>query len=311
MRKLTPLLLAAAVGVGSTLGLVAPAQAATVVSVKKIANPAPGEIGTTVTIKPSVSVSKNVRVSSSLLNVSLDGKAVVRNQKSATLKRTALSVTYNVSTVVKYRVRDSKGKLGPTRQKSLRQTLTVKPVYTTKCATPAGFESVVLGDTPSKGDTIGTVAKKLGEPLDGESITLKQLRSDAVKENNQETVAAIDSLYERGYTPATVLSAYAFEGWCCQPRCSYSRRAAASWSRTTSLSASPRSSAHASTASRSTDPTPAPRASGFTNSRDRTGPSGPARTHTCPSTRPSTSATQARSTSPARNAQPTSDPRTG
>jgi hypothetical protein len=212
LRKLTPLLLAAAVGVGSTLGLVAPAQAATVVSVKKIANPAPGEIGTTVTIKPSVSVSKNVRVSSSLLNVSLDGKAVVRNQKSATLKRTALSVTYNVSTVVKYRVRDSKGKLGPTRQKSLRQTLTVKPVYTTKCATPAGFESVVLGDTPSKGDTIGTVAKKLGEPLDGESITLKQLRSDAVKENNQETVAAIDSLYERGYTPATVLSAYAFEG---------------------------------------------------------------------------------------------------
>ncbi|MEH3068197.1 MAG: hypothetical protein PGN15_09145 [Aeromicrobium erythreum] len=136
MRKLTPLLLAAAVGVGSTLSLVAPAQAATVVSVKKIANPAPGEIGTTVTIKPSVSVSKNVRVSSSLLNVSLDGKAVVRNQKSATLKRTALSVTYNVSTVVKYRVRDSKGKLGPTRQKSLRQTLTVKPVYTTKCATP-------------------------------------------------------------------------------------------------------------------------------------------------------------------------------
>lgn len=212
MRKLTPLLLAAAVGVGSTLGLVAPAQAATVVSVKKIANPAPGEIGTTVTIKPSVSVSKNVRVSSSLLNVSLDGKAVVRNQKSATLKRTALSVTYNVSTVVKYRVRDSKGKLGPTRQKSLRQTLTVKPVYTTKCATPAGFESVVVGDAPGTGDTIGGVAKKLGEPLGLFGGTLKQLRADAVQENDVETITFVDSLYERGYVPATEYSVYAFQG---------------------------------------------------------------------------------------------------
>lgn len=159
-----------------------------------------------------MSVSKNVRVSSSRLNVSLDGKAVVRNQKSATLKRAALTETYSVSTVVRYRVKDSKGTLGPTREKSLRQRLTVKPHYAITCATAAGFESVVVGDAPGTGDTLGGVAKKLGEPVTLGRITLKELRAIGVRKDDDELVLVADSLYERGYTPATVASTYDFEG---------------------------------------------------------------------------------------------------
>ena len=73
-------------------------------------------------------------------------------------------------------------------------------------------QPALLGDAPGTGDTIGGVAKKLGEPLGLFGGTLKQLRADAVQENDVETITFVDSLYERGYVPATEYSVYAFQG---------------------------------------------------------------------------------------------------
>jgi hypothetical protein len=104
MRKILPLVLAAVVGVGTTLTLVAPAEAAASVSIKPIADrfAAPGK---TTTIKPVYTKAKNVKVTSARLTVKLGKKTVATSKASVAVKAAADPKTYAITTVVKYKVK--------------------------------------------------------------------------------------------------------------------------------------------------------------------------------------------------------------
>jgi hypothetical protein len=194
MRKILVLLVAALVGVGSPLTLVAPAQAATGVTIKTIADPsaAPGK---TATIKPKYVTSGKVKVTYARLTVRQGSKVVARDKASVALKISADPKVYSVTTVVKYKVK-KKGKYGKTITKSKRQDL-----FAFACATATALKTITYSDLPGTGTTSSAVGKAIGNPQAGDGITLGDLYADG----DEATKAEVEGLYGKGWTSTDVL----------------------------------------------------------------------------------------------------------
>lgn len=211
MRKLLILLVAALVGVGSTLTLVAPAQAATGVTIRTIADPsaAPGK---TATIKPRYSTSGKVKVTSARLTVVQGKKVVAKNKAAVPLKVSADPTIYSVTTVVKYKVK-KKGKYGKTQTRSKKQTL-----VTFACATDAALKKIVLGDAPGTGQTSTSVGKALGNPQYGDVISLGDLYAEATEAGDTATAAEVEGLYGKGWTESDDLVSLPFSRCGAKPK---------------------------------------------------------------------------------------------
>ncbi|KQP78409.1 MULTISPECIES: hypothetical protein [unclassified Aeromicrobium] len=194
MRKLLVLLVAALVGVGSTLTLVAPAQAATGVTIRTIADPsaAPGK---TATIKPRYSTSGKVKVTYARLTVRQGKKVVARDKASVALKIAADPKVYSVTTVVKYKVK-KKGKYGKTITKSKRQDL-----FAFACATATALKTITYSDAPGAGTTSSAVGKAIGNPQAGDGIALGELYEGG----DEATKTEVEGLYGKGWTSTDVL----------------------------------------------------------------------------------------------------------
>ncbi|MGQ2910358.1 hypothetical protein [Aeromicrobium sp.] len=203
MRKILVLLVASLVGVGSTLTLVVPAQAATGITIRTIADPsaAPGK---TATIKPRYSTSGKVKVTYARLTVRQGKKVVARDKASVALKIAADPKVYSVTTVVKYKVK-KKGKYGKTITKSKRQDL-----FAFACATDAALKKIVLSDVPGTGQTSASVGKALGNPQYADVISLGELYTEAVEAGDTATAADVEGLYGKGWTESDDLVSLPF-----------------------------------------------------------------------------------------------------
>ncbi len=194
MRKILVLLVAALVGVGSTLTLVAPAQAATGVSIRTIADPSAAP-GRTATIKPKYVTSGKVKVTYARLTVRRGSKVVARDKASVALKIAADPTVYSVTTVVKYKVK-KKGKYGKTITKSKRQDL-----FAFACATATALKAITYSDLPGTGTTSSAVGRAIGNPQAGNGVTLGDLYADG----DEATKAEVEGLLSKGWTSSDVL----------------------------------------------------------------------------------------------------------
>lgn len=197
MRKLVVLILAALVGVGGSLSLVAPAQAAAGVTIQTISSPT-APYGGKAEVKPKIKKSGSVKVKSATFTVTQGKKTVAKNKKSAKLS----PGTYKVKTTATFQTK-SKGKWSKTKTKTKTQNLTVKEGKKT-CATKSDFDKVVLADENTIGDSVAQAAKKLSSNGKVDfRVTLGELEQDAIDTGDQDLYAEIQELYEAGYTSKT------------------------------------------------------------------------------------------------------------
>jgi hypothetical protein len=192
MRKILPLVLAAVVGVGTTLTLVAPAEAAASVSIKPIADrfAAPGK---TTTIKPVYTKAKNVKVTSARLTVKLGKKTVATSKASVAVKAAADPKTYAITTVVKYKVKKN-GTYGATKTATKKSAMNLFA-----CGTSSAVAAIVLSDEPGKGQLASSVGAKLGNPQSGGGLTLGEAYEAAAAEEDVDRQAEIEGLYGKGW----------------------------------------------------------------------------------------------------------------
>lgn len=92
------------------------------------------------TVKPKVSKSGPVKISSSTLTIKQGSKTVAKDKTSAKVK----AGTYSVKTTVKYKVK-SKGTYGKTKTKSATQKLIITSARK-NCATSADFAAIKTVD---------------------------------------------------------------------------------------------------------------------------------------------------------------------
>lgn len=161
LRRLVTAIVTVALALGATIALAGPAQAAKPTLI--IGTIATQTIGwnDTVVVKPKVSKRGAVKISSSRLTVSKDGRSVAKSKASVSLRQGS----YRVTTVVKYRVKKA-GRYGATKTKKKTQTLRVnKP---TGCATRSDYTKVKTVEmylydevTEAEVDTMASVARDM------------------------------------------------------------------------------------------------------------------------------------------------------
>lgn len=188
----TPFLIGTVVGLGSSLALAAPAQAATGVTIAKVADRSVTP-GASTTVKPKVKATGSAKIRSTTVVVSLDGRTVASGKGSATLKGATAPDTYSVSTKVAYTVK------GKARTAKRTQALTVG-VTAPECATRAAVESLTDGTRPGTGDTLASVVARLGQPVGGSDVTL----ADYADLGGDEARAEAERYYAAGFSGDTV-----------------------------------------------------------------------------------------------------------
>lgn len=126
-RAVGAAVLAASLSFGSAIAMSQTATAAspTSVTIKKIATLRLGGAKTQ-TVKPRVSVGKNVKVTSKKLTVTKAGKAVAKNRSSVKLAKG----TYKVTTTVKYKTKSTTKKLVSDGSTAVKMSCTVADVET-------------------------------------------------------------------------------------------------------------------------------------------------------------------------------------
>ena len=197
MRRILTLVVATVVSMFGIAAVAAPAEAATGVTIRTIKAPTAAYLGTA-TVKPSVSTSGPVKVTSKTLTVKSGSKTLVSKKPSAKLK----AGSYKLTTYVAYRVKKN-GKYGATKRASRSQSLIVK-AGAKNCATMEDYDSVVTvemystdeGGTiqESDVDTAATAAMKLSSKGRSQvKVTLGDLYDEAVAQSDDETASTVQS----------------------------------------------------------------------------------------------------------------------
>lgn len=200
MRRTLTLVVATVVSMFGIAAVAAPAEAATGVTIRTIKAPTAAYLGTA-TVKPSVSTSGPVKVTSKTLTVKSGSKTLVSKKPSAKLK----AGSYKLTTYVAYRVKKN-GKYGATKRASRSQSLTVK-AGAKNCATMEDYDSVVTVEMYSEDetetiteddvDTAASAARKLSSKGTSEAkVTLGDLYDYAVEEGEDDVADFAQSMID-------------------------------------------------------------------------------------------------------------------